>query len=390
MPCFLDWLFPSSSHLIGYYSFNGRATESLRFSISGSPFLSWSFHLGLGEEWFNRETKRTRKMAPVVWEKPVKTLDQALSKIYDGCETVQFEHRLDPYSSGVVDFRRNAGDKIANPHLGDDGVKKICQALEKNTTVKALDLSGNRIGNEGVEAICKLLKKNDTIEVLYLEDNRITDTECELLADKLRKHESLRELSLSGNRITSKGAKAIATSLRKNKSLEALWLNRNSIRDGGAKMFGTVLRSKNNTLDTLCLEGNKIRERGAKVLAKGVRKNTELKTLNLGGNKIGSKGVKYFDKAIKKNEKAGGNLKTIVLDGNRMNQADLEVLSARADGRKVTLQGRTHYDIYGNEIEHRKKAAGMARVGNYLKYHTKWKYLKQGHFDPEDQIEERF
>jgi len=325
----------------------------------------------------------------LVWEKPAKNLEDALDKINDSCRTLQLEHRLDPYSAGEQSFLRGDGDKIVNPHLGDGGVKKICEALKENTSVKALDLSGNRVGAEGVEAICDLLKENETIEVLYLEDNRIDDEDCEELAHRLKKNKTLKQLSLSGNQITSKGAKAIAHALKKNDTLEALWLNRNKIRDGGAKEFGRIIRGKNDTLDMLCFEDNKIRERGAKGLAKGLRKAKGMRTLNLGGNKIGAKGAKYFEKAIKKNEKNGGQLDKLILDGNRLNGEDMEILEAKASAKKVKLQGRTRFDVYGDEMERRRKGKPLERARNYLKYHTKPSYFTQGHFDPEDKIKKQ-
>lgn len=319
------------------------------------------------------------------WGKPAKDLDDALDMIAKNCQTLQLEHRLDPYSHGVVNFERAAGDKLSNPFLGDSGVEKICSALEKNKSCKALDLSGNKLGEGGVEALCKMLKENDCIEILYLEDNAITDDACAELAALLTKNKTLKQLNLSGNKISSKGAKVLAQSIRKNEALEALWLNRNQIRDGGAKEFGECLK-KNDVLDTLCLEDNKIRERGAKVLAKALRKNTDIETLNLGGNKIGSKGAKYFGKALKKNEKHGGQLKKLVLGGNRFNEHDMETLEGEASSRGVTLMGNNHYDVYGNDIEHLRKENGLKRMRNYLKYHTKPKYLRQGHFNSDKKV----
>ena len=61
--------------------------------------------------------------------------------------------------------------------IGDDGAEHIARALEKNTTITTVDLSGsgsyyNRIvpnfGVSGAEHLARALKKNATITEIYL------------------------------------------------------------------------------------------------------------------------------------------------------------------------------------------------------------------------------
>jgi len=153
------------------------------------------------------------------WEKPVKTLEQALSKLAKGAKTLQFQHRdLAGEVPTSYSYEELEG-YVANPQIGKRGAKEIFKALESNHTCVALDLSGNDIkGKNAIIALCEMLKVNKTLRILYLENNQIDDSACKKLADVLKGNNVLEELCLSGNLITDAGAGDLAKGLRKNRT----------------------------------------------------------------------------------------------------------------------------------------------------------------------------
>ena len=68
---------------------------------------------------------------------------------------------------------------LAENNLGEEGTKAICEALEKNETLKELDLHGgypsfNNIGGAaGVKHVAKMLGVNGALKVLILSSNEI-------------------------------------------------------------------------------------------------------------------------------------------------------------------------------------------------------------------------
>ena len=54
--------------------------------------------------------------------------------------------------------------------IGPDGAEQIALSLQKNTTVKYLNLNGNKIGNKGGMSMAQMLQVNSTLEHLDLGD----------------------------------------------------------------------------------------------------------------------------------------------------------------------------------------------------------------------------
>ncbi|CAM4835304.1 unnamed protein product, partial [Rotaria magnacalcarata] len=54
---------------------------------------------------------------------------------------------------------------IGGNHIGLQGIQRLTNALEKNTTLTILDLQDNQIGDEGIEYFCNSLK--NTLVTLF-------------------------------------------------------------------------------------------------------------------------------------------------------------------------------------------------------------------------------
>ncbi|MGC6403933.1 MAG: hypothetical protein ACON5A_01640 [Candidatus Comchoanobacterales bacterium] len=139
--------------------------------------------------------------------------------------------------------------------LANNNIKKgavaLANALEDNTTLNTLGLTGNAIQDDGAKALAELLKSNYTLSQLVLNNNEISDTGVGYLANALTSNKGLKILSLVwNNKISSNGIEKLAVALQHNDSLEEL--NLFFAPDGGKKpgseFFDTLPRVINKKL----------------------------------------------------------------------------------------------------------------------------------------------
>ena len=60
---------------------------------------------------------------------------------------------------------------LSSNNIGAEGTKLLAIALEKNKTLKLVDLSDNLVGDEGTKALAAALEKNTTLHQVYLNSN---------------------------------------------------------------------------------------------------------------------------------------------------------------------------------------------------------------------------
>jgi hypothetical protein len=198
--------------------------------------------------------------------------------------------------------RTNTSLTLSWKNIGDDGAKKIADALKENTSLTSLYLSNNNIGPVGAQYIAEALKHNTSLTQLSLRSNNIGDDGAKAIADALKENTSLTKLDLSWNNIGDDGAKAIADALKENTSLTKLDLSSNCIGDDGAKAIADALNT-NTSLTNLHLCDNNIGPTGAQYIAEALKRNKSLTELSLwGSNNIGDDDAKTLDEAIKNNE----------------------------------------------------------------------------------------
>jgi hypothetical protein len=53
------------------------------------------------------------------------------------------------------------------------GIKKLCEFLKSNKTIKRLDIRSNQMGNEGFKDVADMLKVNNTVKELEIESSQI-------------------------------------------------------------------------------------------------------------------------------------------------------------------------------------------------------------------------
>lgn len=83
-----------------------------------------------------------------------------------------------------------------NRNLNDKLIQRLSNALNKNTSVKTIDLSKNVFTDIGLKSLCKSLASHSLIEELNLIDNTIGDTGVKELCEFIKNNSSLRKLKL--------------------------------------------------------------------------------------------------------------------------------------------------------------------------------------------------
>ena len=99
------------------------------------------------------------------------------------------------------------------------GAKYISEAIQVNTTLQKLNLSGHSISDDGAAAISDSLKINVSLQELNLQSNEISDVGAKKMAEAIQVTTTLQKLDLHGNRISYDDKTAISD----NHIINLLW-----------------------------------------------------------------------------------------------------------------------------------------------------------------------
>lgn len=178
------------------------------------------------------------------------------------------QHDSSIYQSIRLDLLQNC--------FGDEGSSLIADAIadgtkqDKTQTIVDIGLEKNRIGNDGLRHLSNMLHGNNTLHTLRLGKNNISyEGVLRSLVPALKENTTLRVLDLSGNRqIGDLGAAALADALSFNQTLETIILTKCSITEKGAMRLlealynctspSAVLEKSNHTLRELIVCQNPI------------------------------------------------------------------------------------------------------------------------------------
>jgi Ran GTPase-activating protein (RanGAP) involved in mRNA processing and transport len=127
----------------------------------------------------------------------------------------------------VLDLSYNSIGKIGSDH--------ICKAVtSRECRIEILELEDNKLGDFNIVTLCKSLQKNRTLKVLNLSKNYISNRSVEYIAGLLDGSFYIEEMYLHWNQITNEGGKAIFTALLENENLRVLDLSNNSLGIGAS------------------------------------------------------------------------------------------------------------------------------------------------------------
>uniref|UniRef100_A0A7S3PVQ9 Uncharacterized protein n=1 Tax=Chaetoceros debilis TaxID=122233 RepID=A0A7S3PVQ9_9STRA len=117
--------------------------------------------------------------------------------------------------------------------IGDKGAARLSDALADKSYTRSLEklyLDGNKLGNDGVQRLAEAIEinKESKIKVLHLSHNKIGDKGAISLAKMIEKNTTIKEMSLNSNRISDKGLRRLLEAVKKNTSIEKLDLRSNA------------------------------------------------------------------------------------------------------------------------------------------------------------------
>jgi Ran GTPase-activating protein (RanGAP) involved in mRNA processing and transport len=98
-------------------------------------------------------------------------------------------------------------------NLGDEGAKKLAEAVKESGTMTTLGLSWNAICAEGAKALAEAVKESKTMATLDLNSNYIGDEGAKALAEALAKSKTMEMLNLTNNDLGHEGAKALVEAI---------------------------------------------------------------------------------------------------------------------------------------------------------------------------------
>ncbi|XP_001808136.3 protein phosphatase 1 regulatory subunit 37 isoform X1 [Tribolium castaneum] len=132
--------------------------------------------------------------------------------------------------------------------------------LQKNFTLKVLDISNNFIGDRGLEVLAKGLTKQTTagcgLSVLVVFNNQVTEKSGPVICSIISECKNLHTLNIGYNHLTDAVISDIAPSLEVTTSLEGLGLQCTLLTCKGIDYLANAIEN-NNSLQKINLKGNK-------------------------------------------------------------------------------------------------------------------------------------
>ena len=143
---------------------------------------------------------------------------------------------LDPHS----EITGHLSVYLGSNEITKEGASYVAEVLRTTRALRKLYLWYNSIGDKGLQYIAEALTTNTSLIKLSLElcSLRITEENSPTLTELLQKNKTLRELDLSGNMaISDNQASFIIEGLKKNTTLKTLYLRRCSITKEGIHLI---------------------------------------------------------------------------------------------------------------------------------------------------------
>jgi hypothetical protein len=126
------------------------------------------------------------------------------------------------------------------------GVKALLAALERNATLRHLNLRGNDLTPEMAGDVAEMLLENQTLRMVNVGYNKIYDEGTWELAEALSENAGIRGLDLQRNEISDAGAVHVRGLLRENTSIAEVDMRSNMLSPEVVSAFGDVFGTRVN------------------------------------------------------------------------------------------------------------------------------------------------
>ncbi|CAF3588150.1 unnamed protein product [Rotaria socialis] len=197
-------------------------------------------------------------------------------------ENRDFCHLVEPVSR-IKNDQSLTKFSLNKIHLKAVTAKYIADALQKNTTIKELDLSYNCIGTKEIIHFANILRENTMLITLNLNNNWLNAVSLQYLVQALKHNTTLHTLNLSYNYIGCDGVEYVTELLKTNKTLTTLDISNNQIEKTDIQSL-CILLQKNLTISEIFCNGNPTSPQNTRCIYDLLCANTTLKTLHLGAN----------------------------------------------------------------------------------------------------------
>ena len=199
----------------------------------------------------------------------------------------------------------------------------IASALQKITTLKALNVSSNKILTKASSDIAEVIKSNTSLEVLNVSLNKLESLGCIKLCKALQKqHPNLKVFNISSNGIKSMAASEIAHTLQDKQKLEVVNVSWNEF-EGGLATIVASLKSTKLLRELTLRQSGIVNQKAVNKICQVINENSSLQLLDLGSTKLQNLGAYKIFGALKDNT----TLKVLNVCRNNFDDSAVEQLS---------------------------------------------------------------
>ena len=178
--------------------------------------------------------------------------------------------------------------------LRDEGVSAVCEAVQSNNETKlaSLNFKNNHIGPGGANAVAAMVAVTGALTKLSLAQNKLEEAATKAICKALEQNTTLKELDISGdwrgsNTGGSAGATHVAKMVRVNGGLTSLDLSFNELEDEGVSAVCKAIQSNKETkLASLNFKYNDFGLGGANAVAALVAVTGGLTSIDLSRNQL--------------------------------------------------------------------------------------------------------
>mmetsp|Transcript_11464 Transcript_11464/g.32528 ORF Transcript_11464/g.32528 Transcript_11464/m.32528 type:complete len:403 (+) Transcript_11464:61-1269(+) len=164
--------------------------------------------------------------AAIGLSQPLESLDLTGSSKDLFNSRIQFM-QLFALSEALAEYHIIAAIDLSFNFIDDNGAGSLASFLQRNKSLKYLNLAGNNIGPEGAGKLAEAIQMRDSsgeggLQVLNLNGNAIKDEGVLSIAGALRDNKSLKVLELGSTDMEEKGLIGIAVAMWENRTLEVI------------------------------------------------------------------------------------------------------------------------------------------------------------------------